>query len=69
MEQLVATVLRNAWAVFFGMMAAGAGFALLRISLPAVLLFLLSGLLLMFLSGRQASAAASQDAGTDADTA
>ena len=62
MEQFFAVVMRNAWAIVAAMLAVGGGFALIGISLPAVVLFLLAGLLLMALSSQRAAAQAPPDA-------
>lgn len=62
MEQFIAVVLENVYAVVIGMLAVGGGLAYLGVSLPAVLLFLLAGLLLMFVSGRREAAQNSLEA-------
>ncbi len=64
MEHFVASIVRNAWVVVAGLLAVGAGLALLGASLPAVVLFLLAGLLLMFVSGKRADAAGAADSDT-----
>jgi hypothetical protein len=64
MENSVAFVMRNAWAVLAGLLVVGAGLALIGVSLPAVALFLLAGLLLMAVSHRGAPKQAPPDADT-----
>lgn len=58
MEQFFAVVMRNVFAVIAGLLLAGGGLAFVGASLPAVVLFLLAGLLLMYVSSRQVAAQA-----------
>jgi hypothetical protein len=67
MEDKIAFVMRNAWAVLAGLLVVGGGLALVGASLPAVAMFLLAGLLLMAFSHR--GAATGPQAPPDADTA
>lgn len=66
MEQFFTIIMRNAWVVLAAFLAAGAGLALIGASLPAVVLFLLAGLLMMYLSGQQAAARTPSGGDTDA---
>lgn len=62
MEQFLAVVMQNVYAVVVGLLAVGGGLAYFGASLPAVLLFLLAGLLLMYVSGRREAAQNSLEA-------
>lgn len=58
MQQFFELVMRNVFAVIAGLLLVGCGLAFIGASLPAVVLLLLAGLLMMYVSGRQAASQA-----------